>query len=274
MPVILTATDYSDIANHAVHYACALAKTHNASVTVVHSFIIPIVIGTDTPMPAISVDEARDMATERMDELMAELEAAHPGVDINSHVTYGDITDSLDEYTETAQPWLIVIGNSSSEDNNFWPGSNLLNALKELPYMVLAVPPEANYTEVKNICFACDFKNTSEQLPAGDLLKLVADTHAKLNVLNVHQGTGDQEGVQAEMNKLKEVLAPANPEYHFVSSESIDDGIQQFVADNNMDWLVIIPHKHSFFEGLLHHSHTKAMARMSHVPLLALHSKA
>jgi hypothetical protein len=38
-----------------------------------------------------------------------------------------------------------------------------------------------------------------------------------------------------------------------------------------MDWLVVIPHRHSFFEGLFHKGHVKAMVRMSKVPIVALH---
>jgi nucleotide-binding universal stress UspA family protein len=273
MPIILTATDYSDTANHAVRYACNMAQAYSASVTVVHSFIIPVVISTDTPMPAISIEEARSISVERMDELIAGLKTEYPGIEINSHITYGDITDSLQEYTESTPPWLIVIGNSSSEDTNFWPGSNLINALKELPVMVLAVPSDATYKPVTNICFACDFKNTSEQIPAENLLKIVHDTGAKLHVLNVHKNNSNEGELNTEADALKAILATASPEYHFISSDNVDERIQQFVTENNMDWLVIIPHKHSFFEGLLHRSHTKAMARMTHIPLMAMHER-
>lgn len=271
MPIILTATDYSEIANHAVDYACNMAQTYAASVTVVHSFIIPVVISTDTPMPAISIEEARNIAIERMDTLMADLKTRYPGIDIKSDITYGDITDSLQEYTESVQPWIIVIGNSSSEDTSFWPGSNLINALKGLPYLVLAVPANAKYGAVKNICFACDYKNTDERFPADELIKIVRATGARLHVLNVGQNNEGEERITTPPNSLKDRLASITPEYHFVDSEDIDESIQQFVTEKNMDWLVVIPHKHSFFEGLLHKSHTKAMARMSHIPLMTLH---
>lgn len=272
MGVILTATDYSDVANHAVHYACSMAQTYAASVTVIHSFIIPVVISTDTPMPAISIDEARNLALERMDSLIAELKRSYTGIDINSHITYGDITDSLEEYTESLKPWLIVIGNSSSNDTSFWPGSNLINALKELPYMVLAVPADANYRPVNNICFACDYQSITERLPTDDLMQLVSKTGAKLHILNVAKDGEHKDGLE-EANILKTILAPASPEYHFIDGQDVDESIQRFVTEKNMDWLIIVPHKHSFFEGLLHKSHTKAMAKMSHIPLMALHER-
>jgi nucleotide-binding universal stress UspA family protein len=64
------------------------------------------------------------------------------------------------------------------------------------------------------------------------------------------------------------------PVYHFIESENIDESIHQFVIENQMNWLVVVPHKHSFFEGLFHKSHTKAMTRKLQIPVISLHEKA
>lgn len=271
MPAILTATDFSDVATNAVHYACQLAMAYNGDVTVLHSYYIPVAFN-DTPMPVMSIDEAKTIAEDGMDRLLAQLKTQYPNLHVNTHISYGDITDSLQEHAEQTRPWLTVVGNSSSEDTAFWPGSNLMNAMKELSHPVIAVPLEARYRPVKKICFACDYKNISELLPAGDLVSLTSQTQAQLHVLNVHKGDRDF-GTEAppEAEALRNMLAAAQPQYHFISSNEVDEGIQHFVVEQDMDWLVIMPHKHNFFDRLLHHSHTKAMARMSHIPLVSLH---
>jgi nucleotide-binding universal stress UspA family protein len=273
MPTILTATDFTDVATNAVHYACNLAIAHNASITVLHSYFIPVAFN-DTPMPVMSIDEAKEIAEEGMNGLIRQLKTQYPNLQVQTHISYGDITDSLQEYAEQAAPWLTVVGNSSSEDTAFWPGSNLMNALKELSHPVVAVPLEARYRPVKKICFACDYKNVSELLPASDLVALAKNTDAQLHVLNVHKSDRDF-GTEAppEAETLRGMLADAQPQYHFISSNEIDEGIQHFVVEQDMDWLVVMPHKHNFFDRLLHHSHTKAMARMSHIPLVSLHQR-
>jgi nucleotide-binding universal stress UspA family protein len=273
MPTILTATDFTDVATNAVHYACNLAIAHNTSVTVLHSYIIPVAFN-DTPMPVMSIDEAKEIADEGMNTLMAQLSSQYPNLQVKTYISYGDITDSLQEYAAQTTPWLTVVGNSSSENTPFWPGSNLMNALKELSHPVVAVPLEARYRPVKKICFACDYKNVSELLPATDLVALIKDTNAQLHVLNVHKNDRDF-GTETppEAETLRGMLAEAEPQYHFTSSNEIDEGIQHFVVEQNMDWLVVMPHKHNFFDRLLHHSHTKAMARMSHIPLVSLHQR-
>jgi len=274
MPEIIAATDFSDIAENAVRYACSLAKDHDAPVTVVHSFIIPVAF-SDTPMPVMPVDEGRQIADEKMTALIQKLQSEFPDLPLTGKVMYGDIVDSLQEYIEDEQlqPWIIILGNSDVDDNSaMWLGSTVLNALKNLPYPVMAVPPGAAYKPVMKICFTCDVKHVTNHLPSQQILNLVTETKAELHVLNVgHQNEGITADTVMENEELHMHLASANPRYHFVDSKDIDTAIQQFVDTNQVDWLIAIPHKHSFFE--FHKSHIKAMVRMTHIPLVALHDQ-
>ncbi|OJW83513.1 MAG: hypothetical protein BGO69_08565 [Bacteroidetes bacterium 46-16] len=275
MSEIIAATDFSDIAENAVRYACNLAKACDATVTVAHSFIIPVAF-SDTPMPVMPVDEGREIAEEKMTALLEKLQAEFPQLPITGKVMYGDIVDSLQEYTEeNSSPWLIVLGNSDVDDDSaIWLGSTVLNALKNLPYPVMAVPPGVSYKPVNKICFTCDVKHITNELPSQQLLGLVEETKAALHVLTIgHDDKGFSPDTVMENEELRMYLSSAKPEYHFVDSKDVDTAIQNFVEENQADWLVAIPHKHSFFEGIFHKGHVKAMIRMTHIPLVALHDK-
>lgn len=273
MPVIIAATDFSPVATNAVHYACELAKTYNASLHIVHSFMIPVTF-SEAPMPVMPVEEGRQIAEDGMRDLKQQLAAAYPGLAIETEVTFGDITDSLQEYTEKVKPLMIVVGNSSSDGNGFWLGSNLISELKELPYTVMAIPPDAIYKPVEKICFACDFKQVTHTFPAKDIISLVQLTKCELHVLNVDH-KNKQFGTETPLNSelIHEYLHTIAPQYHYIDNEDIETGINNFTGTNDMDWLMVIPHKHSFVEALFRKSHTKAIARMSHIPLVALHEK-
>jgi hypothetical protein len=52
MPLIIAATDFSDVAENAVNYACSLATAQKAEVMVIHSFIVPVMF-SDIPMPEL-----------------------------------------------------------------------------------------------------------------------------------------------------------------------------------------------------------------------------
>jgi nucleotide-binding universal stress UspA family protein len=270
MPIILTATDFSDITNKAVNYACQLASEHAASVIVLHSYVIPIAF-SDNPMPVMPLEEGQKIAEDRLNELVQQLNTFYPGISITGKVIYGDIMDNLEDYIEQeTKPWLVILGNNG--DTSLLSDSAALNALRTLPLPVLAVPADTVYRPVHTVCFAYDCKQPTNLLPIQELTELVTGMNIELHLLSVADRTQEEDAAHAEQSRqLHKLLNPLQPQYHFVANNNIDEAIQAFVASNHIDWLVLAPHKHSFFESFFHKSHTAAMVRMSHIPLVSLH---
>src|SRR5262249_11657188 len=147
-------------------------------------------------------------------------------------IMYGDIIDCLKEYTETeVQPWMIILGNSGTgEESTLWLGSTALSALKTLPYPVIAIPPAIKYKSIKKICFACDYKHVTGQLPTQQLLDIVSHTKAELHVLNVdHNNKGVDTDTPLETEQLHQYLSSVNPQYHSVDDTNTDEAINAFV---------------------------------------------
>lgn len=273
MSLIIAATDFSDVATKAINYACQLAAARNASVLLVHSFVIPVTI-SDTPIPVMPMSDGQHIADERMAKLVQQFKESFPHLDISGKVMYGEIVDTLLDCMESLAPSLVVLGNSGTGNTGLWIGSTVISALKNLSCPVIAVPPDAIYRPVKNICLAIDYKKISQKFPAEQLLSLVEESAAKLHVLHIgHNNKDINEETIADTEALHTALAPLKPEYHFTDSENIEEAIQQFVAANNIDWLVITPHRHSFWDALFHKSKTKAITGISQIPLVALHEK-
>lgn len=272
MSLIITATDFSDVADTAVNYACQMAADHKAAVTIIYTYIVPVAF-SDTPIPVMPVDEEREMAEERMQGYIKELQTLYPGVVITSNVMYGELVDCLLEYAEQKKPWIIILGNSDQYNAGLWAGNAILNALRSLSCPVVVIPGNVVYKPVKKICLACDLHGITEKFPSEQLLDLVLQTQAALHVLNIGNDTDVKEATIMDTERLHMYLSPLQPQYHFVESADPDAAINSFVENNSMDWLVVLPHKHSFFESLFHKSHTKAMTEISHTPLVALHEK-
>lgn len=274
MSVIVTATDFSTIAQNAVHYACDMAQDTGASVVVIHSYAIPVAFN-DNPMPIMPLEEGKNLAEEQLNQLIVELKEKYTGINISGFVTYGDVTDNLKAYVAEEHPWLIMIGNSSQEEDNFWLGGNLLNALKHIHCPVVAIPKGVSYQPIKNVCYACDYKHIAEKLPAERIKLLVNKTNSQLLVLNVDKENKSFDiETPYQSEQLHELLKEVKPEYHNIVNDDIDDGILDFVKTKTIDWLVMIPHNHSFFEKLFHKSNTNAVVRRANIPIVALHDKA
>lgn len=271
MSSIITATDFSDIANNAAHYACNIAAALNKSVTIVHSYQIPVAF-SENPIPVASIEESKIIAREELDKFGAELFAAYPQLGISLDLAYGDITDILKDRIEADNTNIVVVGNSSSDDSGFWLGGNLLNSLRSLPCPVIAVPKNYTFKKVENIAFACDFKHVAETIPASDLIRLVNQIGGSLHVLNVdHENKNFDPESPHEFAQLDNLIKEANPKYHHIDADDVEKGIDTFVAANNIDWLIVVPHKHNFFESLFHKSQTKALVSHATIPIVALH---
>ena len=272
MPLIIAATDFSDVAQNAVKYACDIASVQNAEVMIIHSFMVPVVF-SDIPMPTSIVADAENDSEIQMRRLIANTQTTYPSLQISGKIFYGGTVEVIEEYAlEHNKPFLVVVGNNNLEDQDSWPDSTLIEALKDLKYPVLAVPPGYSFHQPQKICFA--FANEHSGIDAAliKLRELVLLFDAELHVLNVrtdNYNPADDADIDAT---AKQILFAASPAYHIVPCQSdIEHAISTFTISHGIDMLALIPHTHSFFQGLFHKSHTKAIAHISHIPLLAIH---
>ncbi|MBS1775223.1 MAG: universal stress protein [Bacteroidetes bacterium] len=273
MSYILAATDFSDVANNSLSFACQLGADLNLKVVVFHTFIIPVTF-SDAPMPIMPLDEAKEIAEGRMAKIFDQFRKDHPKTILESKIMFGDLMDCIDEYAEKEAPMFVVLGNSGLGGAALWLGSNVLSALRHSDFMVLAIPPNFDYKKPEKLCFACDFKHIANHLNTDLFVKLIDYTHAQLHVLNIEKGQKDTTyDEMLEKSDLHLALRTLNPVYHYVEKENVEEGIEDFLNDHQMDWLIIVPHKYSFFENIFHKSRTKAIMQKVALPLLAIHEK-
>ncbi len=272
MNTIIATTDFSSVSDNSTSYACQLATLMGAEIVLLHAFIIPIAFTSDTTLPILPMDEGKDIAERGMADSLARLQLAYPALRITPKILYGELEDCLEELAEDIKPQLIVMGNSSDEDTPGWLGSNLVHALRHLSVSVIGVPAGYAYKKVNKICLACDVAHVEEDLPLNHLSDLVQLTGANLIVLVIE---AEKRNVENELPTqhlhIHNWLAPLSPEFHYITDTDINKGIEDFVKGNDIDWLIVTPHKYSFLEGLFHKSHTKEMVKHVHIPVLAMH---
>ncbi len=271
MPLILTATDFSEVADNAVNYACQLAATCNASVIVVHSFIQPIMF-SDMPMPGSIVADEQQDAELQMSTLVQKLEDDYPDLRIKGKVIYGDTLDVFEEYKDNDQaPLMVVLGNSSLHESSSWSESVLISSFRTLQYPVLAVPPGAKFKAANKICFAADSKPGGYDMAVKQLKNIAGVLKSEIHILHIVASDQHNDHSDSEIN-LENLFADLHPVYHQVTDNgNTDNAILDFIDANGIDWLVMMPRKHSFFDSIIHKSHTRALVHHSHLPILAIH---
>jgi nucleotide-binding universal stress UspA family protein len=275
MSLIIAATDFSTIGRNAVNYACELATAHDSQLIVLHSYMLPIMF-SDVQMPVSLINDTQHDAEDQMASLVEALSAAYPGLNIKGNTTYGSFIDAIEDYTEEhGRPLLIIVGNSSAGDLNTWPDSTLTDAFTKIHYPVLAIPAGTPYKPLQKICLAFDNKHSGNHTAFRQLMEITAVLNAELHVLNIQPDVANQDNKPDIDEEAKILLGGPNTKFHLLyDSPDVNKGIESFIEKNKMDVLAMIPRKHSFFEGLFHKSHTKAISHHSHIPILALQDSA
>ncbi len=213
-------------------------------------------------------------AVQKMEKLKSELSKSGI-VKINILAEEGsDFIAELEKLARHQQADLIIMGiTGRSAIGQTFIGSNTLKMVERKVCPVLIVPPDASYRELKNVLLTSDFKNVGVATPSAPIKKVLKTFHPQLHVLNVDSQhyVALTEAYQSEKATLKEMFTDFHPEFYFLGWDDVDEAINQFAQDKNIDLIMIIHKEHNLLAKLFVKSHTKKLAYHSSVPVLALH---
>ena len=130
-----------------------------------------------------------------------------------------------------------------------------------------------NTRSLKNVLLTSDYKNVQASTPSVPIKKILKTFRPSLHIMNVDSEhyVALTEEYQAERAKLKEMFSEFNPEFYFLGLQNVDEAINQFAQDKNIDLLIVIHKEQTLFSKLFVKSHTKKLAYHSSIPVLALH---
>jgi len=274
MKTIIVPTDFSPIATNAMNFAADMAVNINASLLLLHIYQVPVSM-TDVPVVLVSAEELRKSSEAQLQEIKEAMTHITSGkIKIYTEARLGDVSDELEEVCKHIQPFAVIMGTKGTTGlERVLFGSTTLTAIRHLKWPVIVVPPGKEYgTGIKKIGFECDFDKVIETTPIQFIRNMIKEFGAELHVLNVdNEGRHFKPETPEESMLLHELLADLNPNYHFIEHADVEDGINEFVEENNIDLLITIPKKHTLLDNLFKHSSTKQLVTQSHVPVMCVH---
>jgi nucleotide-binding universal stress UspA family protein len=273
MKTIIIPTDFSPVAANAMNYAVNMAQAVNASILLLHVYQAPVSIG-EVPVNVVGVDEMRASSEQRLHELKEAVEHQLTNqVKVYAEARLGDVVDELEELCSSIDPFAVVMGTRGySLIERLFLGSNTLSAIKRLKHPVIIVPPGAAYKPIKTIGFACDLKRVVATTPAGIIKKMTGEFDAQLHILNVdYDNQHFSPETPSEALLLNNLLHPLLPAWHFIESENVEEGVNDFAEKNNIDLLIVIPKKHKLLDALFQKSHSRELIFHARVPIMAVH---
>lgn len=280
MKNILVPTDFSATAQNAARYALQLAGQIGApKVILYNAYQAPLMI--DPMVPAVSLldeEQLRKASQEGLDQFKLTLDAFCPkGCVLETYCEYALLNNGLDAACVANDAGLIVMGITGGgliEEKLI--GSNTVAVAKHSNIPVIIVPHDAVFTPIKEVMLLSDFDKADQTIPVKPVRKIIENTKAKLLVFN-REEIPDEYGVMYPSNVVGEsyavhgLLQDLNPEFHFSKNKHYVEAVNTFALEHQVDLIITIPKKHSFFESLFTTSHTTALAFHTHVPLMVVH---
>lgn len=272
MQTIVVPTDFSHEARNAGLYAAELAKIFSARLILFHAYMLPTPV-SEVPYVMITVDELQKENEILLRKEVDNLTHTH-GVQAEGIVRIGIPSDEIRTLSDDLSVDLVVMGMKGAGGIDKMIGSTTTNAIRKLKAPVLVIPAHYGFSVIKNITYASDFSYDVTPKLFKPLIRLARTFDAKLHVINVHRQKDDMKTRQVEgklaLGNFFEGLVHT---FDDITHQSIMQGITEYMKTHDSELLVMVEHKHGFFERLFSKDHTTAMAYETKTPLLILQDK-
>ena len=262
---ILVPVDFSESSLGIVRIAATVAAQHKASLTLLNSFIDPIISGESVQLTeSLTYDvidaEARQQiaasAKKAMDEFARKVRDAMKSGDVsavkfNTEVVEGVPEDAINAYAKANPPLLTVMGTRNSDQKEKeMIGSVSAEVLDAARYPVMTVPRISELSDIanlKNILFFCN-ADQDDILAMDTLLRLFPSTEATITlvVLPSRRRWIEKNRPLSAVNALSDYFRQNYPRLTFESvstdtAHAVDD-VSRLHSQHHYD-LVVVPNK-------------------------------
>jgi len=282
MKTLLLCTDFSTTGDHAVKYGYHLAQSIKANVVVCHAFMIPAEVPQVGVLvwPMDSYEEISHDNEQKLNQLKAGLKRLNKEVGFQPAIKLlnetGPLENVIRNATNSEKADMVIVGTHHPGMNSMLLGNHNDMLLNYLAKQLLFVPPDAKLKAPQKIAFASDFKHPDQDMQRIlSLMPLIRALDAELYITHI-QPKSDVTDNQPWLSRfLTDIARQAT--YPKVFSRIINDddtvsALKRLCTGRDMDLLVMVHHRHGFFESLFKGSYTKKIAKNTKVPLLALHA--
>jgi nucleotide-binding universal stress UspA family protein len=272
MQTILVPVDFSPASNNALLYAANLAKVMEAKLFLLHAYMLPTPV-SEVPFVMTSAEslqhENEDLLKKSAEEITAQFQ-----VEANWEVRIGIASDEIKSLTHEQTIDLVIMGMKGAGSIEKIIGSTTTNVIRKIKVPVLIVPHDAGYAPVSNIVYASDFTYKKSFHLFDPLLNIAKKFKSVINILHIQLiHTAESAAILMGKKELEDLFAGYNHRFVTIEEKSVTAGINSYLQKNAANLLVMVAHKHDFFERIFSRNHTKEMAYETHTPMLVLQDK-
>lgn len=265
---ILFPSDFSYNANSALMYAAEVCKFTKGTLTLVHAVHVPMVDSGAVPVVEEMMDGLKQNAEKNMKGLV-ELLKREQGIQANVRIEFGFAADVIIDAARQTATDLIVMGTKGASnlvDRVF--GSITAEVMRRTDVPLLIVPQHALFKGLEKIAVSTGLKK--EDIALAKRVREFCDAFdPEVILIHVEQEGEDEAAVESFVKMIEQEFPEAG--FAGFQSDSVAEGLDEFVDLENMQLLAIRREKRNFLENLFHKSVTRELAYHGKVPTLVFH---
>lgn len=256
MKKIVLPTDFSDNAYNAIRYAVQLFRDMESEFYLLHTYMPPVYQTSyllQSPAQFGLSDEIRGIALERCEALKKKLESEfkNPKHRFFTKVALNIPVDQIRETQKNENADLVIMGTQGATGaKEILLGTNTMQVIRNVTCPVIAVPSDFKYRSPKYILFPTDYEIDYEKGQLQQILDIAVKHGSSIDIIHVSSDYELSEDKRQNKQKLEGILAANHPIFNDLPDQGVVEAINEFKSKKEMNLLVMIRNKHTFFERL------------------------
>ena len=288
MKKILLPVDFSDYSYNTCLFALQIAKMFGSEIHLFHSYFDNIIYPDNSFSAGINYDitinkeflEIEKNADKDLKKLHKTLNAQLikeniKNVKIKYSLVSGKPDNTIIDFCKEYKPDIIIMGSRGKGNKSILLGSISKNIMNHPDVPVLAIPESYSSVSISNIMYMTDFEKPNE-LVIDKIINLFEKFNIKINCIhfNLNKNKISQNIILMEQLKknISEKHKTENISFKLIDSSDINQDIETFINNNDIDLIAFHSHKRNIFNNLFTHKLTKKYLFHTNVPLLSLNT--
>lgn len=277
---ILLPTDFSKNSGNAISYAMELFKNEKCNFFFLHTYTpsfyrMDYMLGG--PMFSAIPDSGVDISLAGLEKTLKDVKKSYknPNHSYNIISAFNTLTDEINEVTIEKEIDMVVMGTQGATGaKEIFLGSNTVYVLRKAIAPVLVIPENYTFQKIEKILLPSDYLTNYKDNELSTAIKMVKMNKAKLIVLHVKEEydlTASQEENKMALYRRLDGLSTTLTE---LKGSLMPNAILNYVQKNEIDLLMMMNRKHSFFERLFERQNIDQIGFHIKIPFLVIRDTA
>ena len=277
---ILLPTDFSKNSWNAISYAMELFKNEKCNFFFLHTYTpsfyrMDYMLGG--PLFSAIPDSGVDISLAGLEKTLEDVKKSYKNSKHNYNIisAFNTLTDEINEVTIEKKIDMVVMGTQGATGaKEIFLGSNTVYVLRKAIAPVLVIPENYTFQKIQKILLPSDYLTNYKDNELSTAIKMVKMNKAKLIVLHVKEEydlTAGQEENKMALHRRLDALSTTLTE---LKGSLMPGAILNYVQKNEIDLLMMMNRKHSFFERIFEKQNVDQIGFHVKIPFLVIRDTA